>query len=268
MEGRQERKNREGLSVAIITYNEEKVIGRCLQSVSFADEVVVVDSGSDDTTLTIAQQYGARIFTRKWSGFGHQKQFAVNQCVNDWVLIVDSDEIIPETTAEKLFDILKNPDHNAYSFTRKNYFNNKVIKNGSWGSDTVVRLFNKNYCHVSDAEVHESVVYDSCGIVNFPIHHFPRRDISSFLEKANRYSSIWAIRNSSSHISITTAVAHSCWCFLFNYVFRFGFLDGSEGMIIAYGDMVDTFFKYAKAWELRQKKPGNELSDDDFRDQT
>lgn len=244
--------NNNRLSVAIITYNEEDVICRCLKSVSFADEIVLVDSGSTDSTASIAAKYGCRIFHHDWSGFGKQKQFSVNQCVNDWVLVVDSDEVIPPDTAKVILEILKKPEFNAYSFKRTNYFNNKLIKYGSWGADEVVRLFNKRYCHILEAEIHESVVCDSFGRVKFPIKHFPRKNVSSFLEKANRYSTIWSISNSNKKITLFPAIIHSCWCFLFNYFFRLGFLDGSEGIIIAFADMVDTFFKYAKLWEFSQ----------------
>lgn len=241
------------ISVAIITYNEESVIERCLKSACFADEIVIVDSGSVDETCNIARKYGAKIFFNEFVGYGAQKRFAVDMCSNDWVLIIDSDEELEKESYGKILKILCKHDCNAYSFKRNNYFNNKLIRFGSWGSDEVVRLFNKKFCHVSDFEVHESVVCDSFKNINCEINHFPRRSISSFLEKANKYSSIWSCSRKNKKTTIAGAIFHGGWCFIFNYFFRFGFLDGSEGLIIAFSDMVDTFFKYAKLWELSQK---------------
>lgn len=241
------------LSVAIITYNEQEVIARCLASVSFADEVVVVDSESSDDTLAIAERLGARTMIRPMSGFGSQKQFAVDQCSNPWVLILDADEVVTEAAAAEIREVLLQPEAKAYTISRYNFFNNKRIRYGSWGSDTVLRLFDKREFRVSDRKVHEDLIGEGRrDRLSNPIYHYPRRNLSSFLEKANRYSSLGA-GLSSRKVSVATAFGHAMWTFTFNYFVRLGFIDGSEGLLIAFSDMVDTFFKYAKRWELQQK---------------
>jgi len=116
------------LSVAIITKNEEDRLSACLKSVSFADDIVVVDSGSTDRTVKIAKEMGCRVFIEEWKGYGPQKQSALQKCKNEWVLIIDADERIPEETKEKIMEIVKNPLADAYSFPLKNFFHKKWIK--------------------------------------------------------------------------------------------------------------------------------------------
>ncbi|MDD5757473.1 MAG: glycosyltransferase family 2 protein [Desulfobulbaceae bacterium] len=249
-----DKKKRQCLSVAIITYNEQERIGNTLKSVMFADEIVVVDSGSTDDTCAIARSFGARILFQEMRGFGAQKQHAVDRCTHDWVFIVDADEVIPNETAVEIQDVLLNPTGHAYRLSRKNFFHDKEIKHGSWGKDSVVRLFDKRKCHVSERQVHEQVVVNGLTLsLVYPIHHFPRRNLATFLEKANRYSSLGAIVSSSRKVSMAESFGHGVWTFVFNYIIRLGFLDGSEGFLIAFGDMVETFFKYAKRWELQYK---------------
>lgn len=241
------------LSVAIITYNEEDVIGNCLESLVFADEIVVVDSGSTDDTCTIAKGFGARILLREMTGFGSQKQFAVDQCSHDWVFIIDADEVVPKETAMEIKAVMRQPTVVAYSLLRKNFLHAKEIKHGSWGKDSVVRLFDRRTCHVSDRQVHEQVVVNGPTVVLVnPIHHYPRRNLAMFLDKANRYSSLGATL-ALGQVSMVTALGHGLWTFAFNYLGRLGFLDGAEGLLIAFADMVETFFKYAKRWELWQQ---------------
>ncbi len=247
-------KTKIGLSVAIIVKDEEVNIKRCLDSLIFADEIIVVDSGSVDNTLKIVAQYDVRLFHKEWLGFSAQKQFAIDQCENDWVLIIDADECVPATTATEIIDVINDATQESYAISRENFLFDKVIRHGSWGNDQVVRLINKQFCRMNSRLVHEEIIVNgSTGHLINPLHHWPRKNISSFLEKANSYSTLGGkeLFNSGKRVSSISSFAHSLWSFFFNFFLRGGFLDGGAGLLIAFADSVDTFFKYSKCWELQ-----------------
>jgi len=244
------------LSVAIITLNEAGFLSRCLDSVqAIADEVVVVDSGSSDGTVELARQSNAVVLQREWQGFSRQKQFAVDSCTNRWVLILDADEYLPPETAAIIPKLLASPNAAAYCFARRNFFHAREIRHGSWGRDRVVRLFDRQSFRLSTQEVHEEVV--GTGPVQalpHSIHHTPRKNLASFLEKANSYSSLGASQmfRAGKKATLLTAIGHAAWSFFFDYFVRLGVLDGGAGLLIAVGNTIDTFYKYAKLWELGQ----------------
>ncbi len=240
------------LSVAIITLNEEDRLPSCLGSLSFADEIVVVDSGSTDGTLEIARNAGCRVFEEPWKGFGRQKQSAVDKCINDWVLVIDADERIPEDTAKAIIEVLENPRADGYSFPRKNFFNDKWMRHGGWWPDRIVRLFKKTYGRVSDEIVHEGVaVSGSVTDIDSPIHHRPIRNLHDMLRKVNSYSTLGAERlyARGRRASVTLALIKGAAAFFKGYILRAGFLDGAEGFIIAFSHSITTSFKYLKLWE-------------------
>ena len=246
------------LSVAIITLNEEVLLPDCLKSVAFADEVVVVDSGSQDNTLALAQQHGARVFSEAWRGFGPQKQFAIDQCRNPWVLVLDADERVPPETADAIISLFANTlDYEAYSFPRVSFFAGRLIRYGGWGKDRVVRMFNKTTCSMSLRLVHESIeVQGAVGKLHHVIHHYTRQNLHQTLEKINHYSSLGAqeLYKNRKKATIIKAVFNGSWAFIHNYFVRFGFLDRSPGLIIAVSEGMYTFFKYAKLVELYEQK--------------
>ena len=246
------------LSVAIITLNEENMLPDALRSVAFADEMVVVDSGSTDNTVALAQKHGARVITEPWRGFGLQKQFAIDQCRNPWVLILDADERIPAETAAEMSVLLSNAmQFEAYRFPRVNYFAGRLIRHGSWGSDHVVRLFNKNTCKMSSRIVHESVeVMSPVGNAKNAILHYTRQSLQQTLDKINQYSSLGAqeLFRNGRKASVIKALLNGMWAFISNYFIRLGFLDRSPGLIIAASEGMYTFFKYAKLMELHEQK--------------
>lgn len=246
------------LSVVIITLNEENMLPDGLRSVAFADEVVVVDSGSTDNTVALAQQHGARVIAEPWRGFGPQKQFAIDQCRNSWILVLDADERIPAETATEIISLLSNTTQfEAYSFPRVNFFAGRLIRHGSWGNDRVVRLFNKTTCKMSSRMVHESVeVKGPVGNAKNIIYHYTRQSLQQMLDKINQYSSIGAqeLFRSGKKATVIKALLNGMWAFVHNYFIRLGFLDGSPGLIIAASEGMYTFFKYAKLAELHEQK--------------
>lgn len=247
------------LSVAIITSNEEQRLAACLESLAGkVREIVVVDSGSSDRTLAIAADFGARIFSHEWQGFGRQKQFAIDQCTSDWILVLDADERLPEETAAAIADALATAQHAAYSFPRKNIVNGRWIRHGGWWPDRVVRLFRRGRGRMSAAPVHESLIIDgSTGEIGLPLLHCSVLSLSRTLEKIDRYSTIGAgeLAAAGRSTSVYAAFFRGMWAFFHGYVLRLGLLDGEQGLLIAATDGMNTFCKYAKLRERRWRQP-------------
>ena len=158
------------LSATIITHNEEENIEKCLKSLHWVDEIVVVDSYSQDRTVEICKKYNCNVIQTEWLGFGKTKQVAVNHAANDWILSIDSDEEVSETLAEKIKIILADPKYDGYKIKRNSYYLGKEIKHCGWDNDYPIRLFNKNYGKFNEKEVHESVVINGTkGKIEEPI---------------------------------------------------------------------------------------------------
>lgn len=247
------------LSVAIITKNESANLTSCLESVSFASQVVIVDSGSEDDTVCIAEKSGCEIFNEPWKGFGPQKQIAVDKCREPWVLILDADERIPPETAGRIREIVLFGDPNVagYSFPRKNFFQGRWIRHAGWWPNTVIRLFRKSKGRMTNAPVHEAVeVVGAVKNLRDPIEHFTESRLSEILLKIDRYSTLGAEEafRSGKKSTVTSAVLRAALTFFQNYLLRFGFLDGPQGMTLAMTDATNKFFKYAKLAELSRKQ--------------
>jgi glycosyltransferase involved in cell wall biosynthesis len=247
------------LSVAIITKNEAENLPACLKSVSFAEQIVVVDSGSTDATVKIASDFGCDVVVEGWRGFGPQKQFAIDQCRNPWILVLDADERIPADTARAIKNIILNPSTTAagFSFPRKNFFQGRWIRHAGWWPDRIVRLFRKGQGHMTEAKVHESVEVDGpVEILDDPIEHYTESNLSQVLIKIDQYSTIGAEEafKEGKTASIWSAILRAKLAFLHNYILRRGFLDGAPGLTLAITDAVNKFFKYAKLSELNKQE--------------
>lgn len=245
------------LSVAIITKNEEDRLLDCLASVSFAAEVVVVDSGSTDRTVEIARAFGAVVYEEEWQGFGRQKQLAIDRCRHDWVLVLDADERVGAESRQEIGEVLVTGSCVAYSFPRKNYFCGCWLKHAGWWPDRVVRLFRKDSARMSQRSVHEALeVHGLVGNMQHPLIHFANNGLEQTLNKVNHYSSAGAkeLFAQGKTASITKAFVRAGWAFFYNYILRGGFLDRGEGFIMAVSDFMNVFFKYAKLRELRKQK--------------
>lgn len=245
------------LSVAIITKNEEDRLPECLASVSFADEVVVVDSGSTDRTVDIARESGAVVHVEPWQGFGRQKQLAIDRCRHDWVLVLDADERVGAESRQEIGDVMATGLCVAYSFPRKNYFCGRWLKHAGWWPDRVVRLFRKNSARMSSRSVHEALeVHGSIGELQQPLIHYANQGLEQTLNKVNHYSSAGAAElfSQGKTASAPKALLRAAWSFFYSYFLRGGFLDRGEGFIMAVSDFMNVFFKYAKLRELRKQK--------------
>lgn len=230
------------LSVVIITKNEEKFIADAIKSAKFADEVLILDSGSDDETINIAKNLGARVEYQKWLGFGKQKQKAVKLAKNEWVFVLDSDERITPELRDEIINELENPKFDAYFTARLNNFWGKDIKHLGLYPDYSIRLFNKNKAKFNDRDVHESVECNcKKGYLKTYMIHLAYESIEEFITKQNRYSSIGAKNNK------IKAIFSPFWTFFKLYFIKLGFLDGWDGFVIAKLYSQYTFWKYVKS---------------------
>ena len=246
---------RQPLSVAIITLNAASQLEACLQSARFADEIVVVDSGSTDGTQALAERHGARVIQQDWLGFGPQKQFAVEAASHDWVLCLDADERVSPELRASLENTLKAPCTAAFRFARCNRFLGRYLKHGEGYPDWSLRLFDRRQARWSDDAVHEKVVSNGpIGTLQGDLLHDSAETLAAYLTKQNRYTTLAADmalqagkRASFGRIAFSPIVR-----FIKFYLLRQGFRDGLPGLIhIAIGCM-NSFVKYAKMLE-RQK---------------
>ena len=257
------------LSVVIITFNEEANIGRTLASVQslVADgegEIIVVDSGSTDRTLEIAESFGAKVFIEEWKGFAAQKNSAIDKAVNNWVLSLDADEEVSTRLSEDIAAVLKSPSKpSGFFIPRKNMFLGRWIQHGGFWPDPKLRLFDRSSGRFEDRAVHETVKFRALTAeVASPLLHHSYPTLSDYIEHMNRYSSLGAEmvvakNNGTAHFSVINIVLRPLFTFIYNYFFRLGFLDGREGLLLHLYHAVYVSWKYAKAWELsrNQHKP-------------
>ena len=246
---------RPALSVVIITLNAASQLEACLQSAAFADEILVVDSGSTDGTIALAVRYGARVIHQEWLGFGPQKQFAVETAQHDWVLCLDADERVSPELRTSLENALKAPCTAAFRFARCNRFLGRYLKHGEGYPDWSLRLFDRRQAHWSDDAVHEKVVTQAeISTLSGDLLHDSAESLASYLTKQNRYTTLAADmalaagkRATFGRIALSPLVR-----FIKFYLIRQGFRDGLPGFIhIAIG-CFNSFSKYAKMLE-RQK---------------
>lgn len=246
------------LSVAIITKNEEANLQRTLASVRWADEILIIDCGSTDRTVEIARKSGARVIVEEWRGFGRQKNFAIEQCSSDWVLSLDADEEVSAALAKEIQDRLSGESAvDAYFLPRRNLFLGRWIKYGGYYPDPKLRLFHKGTARFEESTVHETLRYNGAThtLRGDLIHHaYPT--LESYIEHMNRYSTLGAAqaakkgKNSGNLLAfLWNVLLNPAATFLYNYIFRYGFLDGREGLLLHLYHSVYVSWKYAKAWQ-------------------
>jgi len=243
------------VSVAIIAQDEENRLPQCLDSLSFADEILVVDSGSRDKTVDIAKSFGCSVLLEPWRGYAKQKQFAVDHCLNDWVLILDADERIPGETGEKIKRIIDGPAPAiaGYSFLRKNFFHNRWIRHCGWWPDRVVRLVNRRHGQFNDQLVHERwVANGSVKQLDLAIEHRSFRCYSDLIRKMETYSTLAAqdMLKMGRRSHWWSPLSHGLWMFIRTYVLELGIIEGFDGFMISVLNAGGSFLKYAKLREM------------------
>jgi len=240
------------LSVVMITKNEEINLPRCLQSVAWADEVVVVDTGSTDATVEVARRHGAVVSSVEWMGFGRSKQHAVEQASNDWVLVLDADEEVTPELKSALQACLAAPTHHAYRIKRNSYYLGRLIRHSGWQHDYTLRLFHRGHAAFNDKPVHESVQTNSpIGRVDAPMLHYTYPTLRSHLEKMSLYAALGArsLHDRGRRTSLAGAVLRGFTKFLKMYLWRQGFRDGREGFALAAMSSFGVMYKYLLLWE-------------------
>jgi glycosyltransferase involved in cell wall biosynthesis len=241
------------LSAIVITKNEAANIGACLAGLTFCDERIVVDSGSSDNTMKIAQDNGARAVGHAWEGFGPQKNFALSLATGDWVLSIDADERVDGTLAHEIEAAIAAPRADAYEIPRVTRFLGRDMKQTGGSSDFVLRLFRRGAAKFSDDLVHERVVFS--GIVarlSAPLNHHSVARLEDALSRIDRYSTAGAemLVASGRRVSFMSGIGHGLWTFARVYVLRLGFLDGREGFLQAVANAEGSYYRYMKAWHL------------------
>jgi len=248
------------LSAYIIAYNEAKKISDAINSVLWADEIIVADSSSTDDTARIAQDLGVRVVQIPFQGFGHLRNQAVKVCTHEWIFSLDTDEqCTPEVRDEILTVLAGAPAHDAYFVPRRNYFMGRWIKHSGWYPNfRQPQLFRKGSMRYVESPVHEGyelLTAKPAGRLEHAIWQIPFRDFEEVVKKANRYSSLGALKLADQRVSMGTALLHGFWSFLKHYVAKLGFLDGWPGFVIAFGNFEGTFYRYAKRFEQQEMWP-------------
>ena len=242
------------ISVTVITKNCATSLSECIKSVLWADEIIVVDQGSTDGTIEICSQLGAKVIQSEWLGFGLTKQLAVEASRNSWVLSIDSDEVCSPALQSEIASLSDNMEtHSAFKIKRINYFLGVPIRYSGWQNDFPVRLFRKDMAGFNDKPVHEYVeAQGTVGTISAPILHHSFPTYSSFIQKTDTYSSLSAqiSYEKGKKASLAGALAKSIYKFVSIYIFRLGFLDGAEGLVLARSTAFSVYVKYIKINEL------------------
>jgi glycosyltransferase involved in cell wall biosynthesis len=248
------------ISAAIITFNEERNVARVLESLRCCDEILVLDSGSNDRTVEIAGKLGARVVEASWHGYAAQKNIAAELASHDWVLSLDADESLSEALEAEIWQIKKTgPKFDGYTVPRLAQYLGRWILHSGWYPDRKIRLFNRTKARWVGEFVHESVRVDgTVGHLQSNLLHFTCNSISEHLRTMDRYTTLAAqeIASRQESISLSRLLCDPPWTFFRTYVLKRGFLDGVEGLAIAYMAAFYNFAKYSKAWLMT---PGRKL---------
>ena len=243
------------LSVTVITHNEADHIAAALESVAWADEIVVVDAESTDETVAVAHQFTERVVVRPWPGYIAQKNHAASLATHDWILSLDADERVTPPLADEIRAALAEPAHAAYAMRRITFHLGRWIRTTDWYPDHQLRLYDRRAGAWTGRYVHESIrVNGSTGRLRGEIEHYPYRDIAEHLETIDRYTTLAARQmfEGGRRTGFLRIAAHPPLAFLRNYIARQGFRDGVAGLIVSSMNAWYVFLKFAKLWQLQQ----------------
>jgi glycosyltransferase involved in cell wall biosynthesis len=236
------------LSVVIITKNEAHDLRDCLTSIAWADEIVVLDSGSTDDTLAIAREFTSHVYTSEdWQGFGVQKNRVLAYASGDWVLSLDADERVEAALKHEIQRTLAAPQFNVYFMPRLSSFCGKFIHHSGWRPDHVARLFKRGSATFSPHLVHEKLIFsESAGYLKQDLLHLSYKNLDEVLGKMRRYAMLGAaeLHQKGKRTSVLGAITHGAWAFIRTYFLRGGFLDGAAGLMLAFLNAQTTYYKY------------------------
>ena len=240
------------LSAIVIAKNEARHIEACLNSLRFCDERIVVDGGSDDDTVALAQACGAAVTSApEWRGFGPQKNHALSLASGEWVLSIDADECVSDKLAVEIMTAIGQGQADGYEMPRLSTFCGRPMRHSGWYPDYVLRLFRRDRARFSDDLVHERVICQGpVKRLREPLTHHPVERLEDSLSRMDRYSTARAemIVASGRRVSFFTGIVRGWWTFIQTYFIRLGFLDGREGFLLAVANAQGTYYRYMKAW--------------------
>ena len=246
------------LSVYIITFNEAEKIRDCINSVLWADEIIVADSHSTDGTTEIAIELGAKVIHIPFNGYGNLRNQAISHCNGDWIFSLDSDERCTLEVRDEILNLIPNTSLDIFQIPRKNFFMGQWIKYSGWYPNyRQPQLFRNGKMTYDTEPVHEGFISHSSkkiGIIKNYIWQFPFKNAEEIIHKTNRYSSLGAkkLQLNGKKSGVFKAFLHGFWSFIKHYIFKLGFLDGGPGFVIAFGNFEGTFYRYIKLHEIRQ----------------
>jgi glycosyltransferase involved in cell wall biosynthesis len=263
--GLEELKNTPGrklLSVIITTYNEDINIGACIESVSWADEILVVDSFSTDRTVEIIESYPVKLEQREYFGSAAQKNWALDRVEHDWVLIVDADERVPEPLAREILTMLNgDPSEDGFYIRRENLFVDKVIRHSGWSTDRVIRLFRRDKGRYPNRRVHADLTVEGpTPELENPFFHYTFRSFDQYFEKFLNYAEWGAAQayREGRSVGFLAIAGRPAWRFFRTYVLQLGVLDGFHGLVLCLLQSFGVFLKYARLWEYRVRAAAGE----------
>lgn len=237
------------ISIFIISYNEENIISKCLEKLNWADEIVVVDSGSTDKTVAICESFGAKVIYNKFENFGKQKQFALNQTKNDWVLSLDADEVLSDDLINEIQNLKLSSTCYGYYIPRTHVFLNKIFKYGSESNKHILRFFNKKYGKFTDNMVHENLLIEgNTSKLKHDFLHYSYFSIEQYITKLNKYTTLYA-QEKNKKFSGLTILVKTKFEFFKKYFLDRNFLNGKEGFYWAVFSAYYMFTKLVKSNE-------------------
>jgi len=249
------------ISSIIICKDEEDQIKDCLESIKWTDEIIVVDAESKDRTVEIAKNYTDKIYIRKWEGYSTQRAFALSLASYEWVLSIDADERVTPELEDEICGIIKlnNQEINGYRIPRKSFFLNRWIKHSGWYPGYQMRLFRKESAKVAERLVHEGYeVKGRTGFLKNDILHFTVNSIKDFAARVNSYSTLQAIEKSRNRLRVkySDLLFRPFAAFIQHYIFKSGYKDGPQGIMVAMFDLITNTLTYMKMWELLNNRNG------------
>lgn len=247
------RPGREKVSVIVTTYNEEANIAGCLESVAWADEVLLVDSYSTDRTLEIAAGFDVKVLQREYFGSAAQKNWSIDRVSHDWVLIIDADERVPPPLAAEILRTLSEPQQvNGFYIRRENIFIDQVVRHSGWSTDKVVRLFRRGKGRYPNRRVHADLEIEGpVPVLRNPFTHHTFRSFDQYFPKFLNYAEWGAAQafRDGREAGVTELAGRPLWRFVRTYVVQLGFLDGKHGLVLCLLQAFGVFLKYARLWE-------------------
>lgn len=245
------------ISAILIVKNEAHHLKDCLTSISWADEIIVVDSGSDDGSQKICKQFNCRLLETDWPGFGPQKNRALDLATHDWIFSIDADERVSPKLRDEILKIVESTPEDGFDIPRNSTYCGRFIKHAGWTPDYVLRLFRKDKGRFSNDKVHEKVnVQGSVSKLVNPLTHYSFDTLDQVLDKVNHYSTLGAqqLYAQGKRASLGKAIGKGIWSFIRTYFLRRGILDGREGLMLAISNAEGTYYKYAKLALLSRQK--------------